>query len=86
VERLLPLEHSSREFAQVNLATAGGHFISWVLATARGHSSIDFLSSGYIHRSSGQHFGNTMILAAFPEFYAILSLIAAILMMPLLKL
>jgi len=31
-------------------------------------------------------FGNTMILAAFPEFYAILSLIAAILMQGLLKL
>lgn len=31
-------------------------------------------------------FGNTMILAAFPEFYAILSLIAAILMQALMKL
>lgn len=31
-------------------------------------------------------FGNTMILAAFPEFYAILSLIAAILMQGLMKL
>ena len=31
-------------------------------------------------------FGNTMILAAFPEFYAILSLIAAILMQNLMKL
>ncbi len=30
-------------------------------------------------------FGNTMILAAFPEFYAILSLVAAILMQGLLK-
>lgn len=30
-------------------------------------------------------FGNTMILAAFPEFYAILSLVAAILMSALLK-
>jgi V/A-type H+-transporting ATPase subunit K len=30
-------------------------------------------------------FGITMMLAAFPEFYAILSLVAAILMMPLLK-
>lgn len=30
-------------------------------------------------------FGNTMILAAFPEFYAILSLVAAILMQALLK-
>jgi V/A-type H+-transporting ATPase subunit K len=30
-------------------------------------------------------FGNTMILAAFPEFYAILSLIGAILMQALLK-
>ena len=30
-------------------------------------------------------FGNTMILAAFPEFYAILSLVAAILMMGLLN-
>ncbi len=30
-------------------------------------------------------FGNTMILAAYPEFYAILSLIAAILMQSLLK-
>ena len=30
-------------------------------------------------------FGNTMILAAFPEFYAILSLISAILMLGLLE-
>jgi V/A-type H+-transporting ATPase subunit K len=31
-------------------------------------------------------FGNTMVLAAFPEFYAILSLVAAILMQSLMKL
>jgi len=31
-------------------------------------------------------FGNTMILAAFPEFYAILSLVAAILMQGLMRL
>jgi V/A-type H+-transporting ATPase subunit K len=31
-------------------------------------------------------FGTTMMLAAFPEFYAILSLVAAIMMMTLLKL
>ncbi len=31
-------------------------------------------------------FGNTMVLAAFPEFYAILSLVAAILMQGLMKL
>jgi V/A-type H+-transporting ATPase subunit K len=30
-------------------------------------------------------FGTTMMLAAFPEFYAILSLVAAILLMPLLR-
>ncbi|MDR2727764.1 MAG: hypothetical protein LBB56_01430, partial [Chitinispirillales bacterium] len=30
-------------------------------------------------------FGNTLILAVFPEFYAILALVAAILMQPLLK-
>jgi V/A-type H+/Na+-transporting ATPase subunit K len=30
-------------------------------------------------------FGTTMMLAAFPEFYAILSLVSAILMMPLMK-
>ena len=30
-------------------------------------------------------FGNTMILAAYPEFYAILSLVASILMLALLK-
>ncbi|HLV30723.1 MAG TPA: hypothetical protein VKY57_04030 [Chitinispirillaceae bacterium] len=30
--------------------------------------------------------GNTMMLAAFPEFYAILSLVAAILMQPLMNL
>ncbi|MBN1980912.1 MAG: hypothetical protein JW795_05235 [Chitinivibrionales bacterium] len=36
--------------------------------------------------SNGQNvFGNTMILAAFPEFYAILSLIASILLLNLLK-
>ncbi len=43
-------------------------------------SGINAIGSGF------NVFGNTLILAVFPELYAILSLIAAILMMPLLKL
>ncbi|MDR3011624.1 MAG: hypothetical protein LBU70_00205 [Chitinispirillales bacterium] len=41
------------------------------------------VANGIAAVGSGSNvFGNTMILAAFPEFYAILSLVAAILMMP----
>jgi V/A-type H+-transporting ATPase subunit K len=41
-------------------------------------------ANGIIGVGSGHNvLGNTLILAAFPEFYAILSLVAAILMMPL---
>jgi V/A-type H+-transporting ATPase subunit K len=44
-------------------------------------------ASGIAAIGSGHDvFGNTMILAAFPEFYAILSLVAAILMQGLMKL
>jgi V/A-type H+-transporting ATPase subunit K len=43
-------------------------------------------ANGIAAIGSGQNvFGNTIILAAFPEFYAILSLVAAILMQALLK-
>ncbi len=43
-------------------------------------------ASGIAAIGSGHDvFGNTMILAAFPEFYAILSLVAAIMMQALLK-
>jgi V/A-type H+-transporting ATPase subunit K len=43
-------------------------------------------ASGIAAIGSGHDvFGNTMILAAFPEFYAILSLVAAIMMQVLLK-
>jgi len=43
-------------------------------------------ANGIAAIGSGQEvFGNTIILAAFPEFYAILSLVAAILMQGLLK-
>lgn len=43
-------------------------------------------ASGIAAIGSGHNvFGNTMILAAFPEFYAILSLVAAIMMQGLLK-
>jgi V/A-type H+-transporting ATPase subunit K len=43
-------------------------------------------ANGIAAIGSGQNvFGNTIILAAFPEFYAILSLVAAILMQALIK-
>ena len=43
-------------------------------------------ANGVAAIGSGQNvFGNTIILAAFPEFYAILSLVAAILMQALIK-
>jgi V/A-type H+-transporting ATPase subunit K len=44
-------------------------------------------ASGIVGMGSGYNvFGNTMILAAYPEFYAILSLVAAILLMPVIQL
>jgi V/A-type H+/Na+-transporting ATPase subunit K len=62
------------------VAVGAACLISGIYQGKVGANGIQAIGSGY------NVFGNTMILAAFPEFYAILSLIAAILMMPLLKL
>jgi V/A-type H+-transporting ATPase subunit K len=54
------------------------------LITCIGQAKI--AASGIVGVGGGHNvFGNTLILAAFPEFYAILSLVAAILLMPLVQ-
>jgi V/A-type H+-transporting ATPase subunit K len=70
--------------AAVVLAAGAGMFFSCLIsAIYQGMICADGIKA----TAEGKNvFGTTMMLAAFPEFYAILSLIAAILMMSLLRL